>query len=289
VTPEQRDLVKNTIAKGATDEELKLYFYDCERRNVHPLDKLIHFTKRGGKYTPITSIDFMRSRAQETGECAGSDDAIFGDGPNGLEASVTVYRVVQGIRCPFTATARWAEYYPGDQQGMMWKKMPHTMLGKCAEALALRKGFPQQLAGLYSREEMDQAGAQPVVNRASPPSPPKIEGKPQTEIKLPPQSTKPPGAPSPIMADVTPSGGEPVISEPQRKRLFAIWKESGWEDKDFHAAMIDRFDIKSTKEIPKPMYEAVCNLAKVNPDDYFKSVTGSEDREPADQYEKAPF
>ena len=47
----------------------------------------------------------------------------------------------------------------------MWLKMPHTMLGKCAEALALRKGFPKQLAGLYAREEMEQAG--PVESVAS--------------------------------------------------------------------------------------------------------------------------
>ena len=160
VTDDQISLIRNTVAQGATENDLKLFFYDCQRRGVHPLDKLIHFTKRNGKYTPITSIDFMRGRAAETGEYAGNDDAAFGETfeekfPH--SATVTVYRIVQGQRCPFTATARWAEYVPNDNQAFMWKKMPYTMLGKCAEALALRKAFPQQLSGLYSSEEMDQA------------------------------------------------------------------------------------------------------------------------------------
>ncbi len=160
VTSEHLELIKRTVAAGATADELKLYLYDCARQGVHPLDKLIHFTKRGGKYTPITSIDFMRMRAADSGEYAGSDDASFLvgiDNPNGpTEAKVTVWRLVQGQRCSFTATARWSEYKPAED--FMWKRMPHTMLAKCAEALALRKGFPRQLAGLYAKEEMDQAG-----------------------------------------------------------------------------------------------------------------------------------
>jgi phage recombination protein Bet len=161
VTDEQLDLVRRTIAQGATDAELKLYLYDCARHGVHPLDRLLHFTKRGDRYTPVTSIDLMRMRAHDTGECLGISDAAFDQqlpppAPP-YAAVVTVKRLVQGQVAEFTATARWAEYYPGDAQGRMWKKMPHTMLGKCAEALALRKGFPKQLAGLYAREEMDQA------------------------------------------------------------------------------------------------------------------------------------
>lgn len=166
ITPEQMTLITKTVAVGATPDELKLYLYDCARQGVHPLDKLIHFTKRGGKYTPVTSIDFMRIQAADSGECLGISDPVFETdfmkpgATQPIAATVTVKRYVQGQIGEFTATARWAEYYPGDLSGKMWQKMPHTMLGKCAEALALRKGFPKQLAGLYAREEMDQAESQ---------------------------------------------------------------------------------------------------------------------------------
>lgn len=169
VTADQLELVKRTVAQGATADELKLFLYDCQRQRVHPLDKLIHFTvhktKSGDrKYTPVTSIDFMRIRAAETGEYAGSDDAVFVvDEMYPRAAQVTVWRLVQGQRCAFTATARWHEYKP-EMNDFMWRKMPHTMLAKCAEALALRKGFPRQLAGLYTSEELDQ-GDQGVAAR----------------------------------------------------------------------------------------------------------------------------
>lgn len=160
VTSDQLDLIKRTVANGATDAELKLFLFDCARRGVHPLDKLLHFTKRGGKYTPVTSIDFMRAQAAMSGEMAGNEDAVFHDtepGDDNFHASVTVYRLTDRQRFPYTATARWEEYCPPAGQDHMWQKMPHTMLGKCAEALALRKAFPQQLAGLYAKEELDQA------------------------------------------------------------------------------------------------------------------------------------
>lgn len=160
ITSSQVELITRTIAQGATPDELQLYFYDCKRRGVHPMDKKIHFTKRGGKYVPIVGIDFLREQAAKTGQCAGISDAEFVGTPKapGFASTVTVKRMVGGEVCEFTATARWEEYCPASGQDHMWQKMPHTMLAKCAEALALRKAFPgEEIGQLYIEEEMEQA------------------------------------------------------------------------------------------------------------------------------------
>lgn len=161
VTPDQIAVVQATVFPGSTKEELALYLHDCARQGVHPLDRLIHPSVRTNKgtrrYVAITSIDLMRSRADDTGQYAGNDDPVFSGAPksDGFTATTVVWKIVNGQRCPFPATARWSEYKPPDD--FMWQKMPHVMLGKVAEALALRKAFPRQLHGLYAREEMAQS------------------------------------------------------------------------------------------------------------------------------------
>jgi hypothetical protein len=113
--------------------------------------------------TVQVGIDGFRLVADRTGAYAGNDDPVYDDESKPQKATVAVYKIVGGMRCPFTATARWSQYYPGDKQGFMWNKMPHLMLGKCAEALALRKAFPAELSGLYTDDEMAQAGESQVV------------------------------------------------------------------------------------------------------------------------------
>ena len=173
-TPEQVEVLRNTVAKGATDPELEFFGMVCKRTGLDPFARQIHFIKRKGQVAFQTGIDGYRVTAHRTLEHAGTDDTVFGE-VGGIEvpaaggkkrtiehpksATVTVYRIVQGQRCAFTATARWAEYYPGEgDEGFMWRKMPYGQLGKCAEALALRKAFSAELAGVYTHEEMDQAG-----------------------------------------------------------------------------------------------------------------------------------
>jgi len=172
----QIDLIKTTVAKNATDDELKLFITVCRNTKLDPFVKQVHFVKRwdskAGREVGViqVGIDAFRSIAEMSENYAGSDDAVYKDEHEEVlaketievpgSATVSVYKLMSnGERYPFTATARWKEYYPGDKIGYMWRKMPFNQLGKCAEALALRKAFPKLLSGLYAPEEMDQGGA----------------------------------------------------------------------------------------------------------------------------------
>ncbi len=167
ITPAQVDLIKSQIAVGATNDELDLFLHVADKSGLDPLSKQIYFIKRSGKMTIQTAIDGFRSIADRTGQYISSEEPIFEEiGNNPVKATVTVGKVVQGVIGKFTASARWSEYYPGKSQGFMWDKMPHTMLGKCAEALALRKAFPSQLSGLYTGDEMAQAGKEGIPNQS---------------------------------------------------------------------------------------------------------------------------
>lgn len=164
---EQVELIKNQIAKDATTDELKLFLYHAKKTGLDPLAKQIYFQKRNSNVVFITSIDGYRLIAARTGEHAGTDDAIFDNEEEPAKATVTVYRIVGGQRVAFTASARWSEYCPQPPKDFLWKKMPCTMLSKCAESLALRKAFPNELSGMYTDTEMEQAD-QPIRHGSVP-------------------------------------------------------------------------------------------------------------------------
>jgi phage recombination protein Bet len=162
---EQVNLMTKTVAKGATIDELKLFLYTANKVGLDPLLRQIHFVKRrvkqpDGTYTEVgtiqVGIDGLRAIAERTKQYAGSDDIVYDDESktNPSKATATVYRIIGGQRVPFTATARWKEFAPTGKQSFMWAKMPYHMLGKVAEAQALRKAFPQDMSGLYIDEEL---------------------------------------------------------------------------------------------------------------------------------------
>lgn len=158
---EQVEILRKTLFKKFSDDEIQFALAVCSRTGLDPFSKQVHFRKQGDRddIVIITGIDGLRLTANRSMAYAGQDEPDFemGEKKYPVKATVTVYKIVQGVRCAFTGTARWEEFYPGDKQGFMWRKMPYTMLGKCAEAQALRKAFPAELSGIYSHEEMAQA------------------------------------------------------------------------------------------------------------------------------------
>lgn len=167
-TGEEIDLVKQTICRGATDTELALFLQQCKRTGLDPFSRQIHAVKRwdataGREVMSIqTGIDGFRLIAERTGKYAGNDDPVFDreDAPHPNKATVTVWKIVDGLRVPFSRSARWSEFVQtkkGGEVTRFWSKMPYLMLGKVAEALALRAAFPQELSGLYTSDEMQQA------------------------------------------------------------------------------------------------------------------------------------
>ena len=177
---DQVKLIKSTIAKGATDDELQLFLYQAQKTGLDPLARQIHFVKRANQMTIQTAIDGFRAIAARTGQHAGTSDGIF-EVQKGIDrpskATVVVKKIVQGIVSEFSATARWDEYFPGEKQGFMWKKMPYTMLEKCAEAKALRKAFPEDLSGMYTNDEMQQADKKDITPVKSKKTPKQIPTK----------------------------------------------------------------------------------------------------------------
>lgn len=71
--------------------------------------------------------------------------------------TVTVYAMINGIRCPFSATVVFAEYYPAVATGRdNYSKaatMPFNMIAKCARAKGLKMAFSDVLSGLHIEEE----------------------------------------------------------------------------------------------------------------------------------------
>ncbi|KAK2701935.1 hypothetical protein QYM36_019436 [Artemia franciscana] len=189
-SPEERALVEaaglvHTDAQSGTKTlaerpVVAAFLQHCARTGLDPIARQIYSIARKSKgqlkWQIQISIDGARLVAERTGQYEGQTTPEFTADGATLPAW-GVYR--RGFREALYAVALWDAYVQTKYNGEvsdMWSKMGPLMLAKCAEMLALRKAFPQDLSGLYTSEEMDQASSPshaPVSTEA--PAQPRVE------------------------------------------------------------------------------------------------------------------
>jgi phage recombination protein Bet len=165
------------IDGDVSDAELAAFLHECQRRKLDPFTRQIYLigrydSRKGRKvYRSQTSIDGFRLIARRAADKSGIDysyeDTIWFDEQGKRHeiwlsdkppAGAKVVVIRNGSR--FDAVARFGAYVQMDRNGNptgQWRNMADVMVAKCAEALALRKAFPEDLGGIYTEEEMAQA------------------------------------------------------------------------------------------------------------------------------------
>lgn len=146
----------------------------CARTGLDPTTKQIYAALMSGKWTVLVGVDGMRVVAQRSGDYQGqtpvewtADGKTWFDawlpelqggqkGDKPVAARVGILR--RGFAHPLMQVVTWAEFgmeprFKGDN----WGTRPAHMLGIRAESHALRKAFPNDLSGLYTPEDFDNA------------------------------------------------------------------------------------------------------------------------------------
>lgn len=189
-TPAQLNLIRQTDAKDCNDAEFNQYIEVSKALGLSPLRKQISaivFNKNKPdkrNMAIIVRIDGFRAIANRSGDYRPMDTAPIFDIDEALKSPTNPHGIVRcEVRCwkqygaewfPIVGEAYWDEFAPLEKEwgegpdgrraptgketlSATWAKMPRLMIAKVAESQALRRGWPEQLSGVYSDEEMERA------------------------------------------------------------------------------------------------------------------------------------
>ena len=165
-------VLRSSLYPGASDASIKLVIGYCKATGLDPMMKPVHIVPMWDKNSKsmrdviMPGIGKYRTDAARTGQLAGIGEPEFGPEVNyyGTTAPewcrVTVKRLIAGVERDFVAKEYWIENYAtagkdSDAPNNMWRKRPRGQIAKCAEAQALRKGFPEATGSEPTAEEME--------------------------------------------------------------------------------------------------------------------------------------
>jgi phage recombination protein Bet len=172
--------------KGATKADLAVFMHYCQKTGLDPFSRQIYGimrrVKENGQWTDKFTIQIgidgfrvIRDRvAERLGVTVEYEDTIWYDADGGAHkvwlwgeppAGCNVTVTKDGRRFPgvirFDSYAQRAKD-SGDLTGQ-WKTQPDHMIEKCAEAFALRRAFPNDLAGVYLEDELPPQDGPAVI------------------------------------------------------------------------------------------------------------------------------
>lgn len=244
-TPQQRAVLSHMGVENAPEEDLQVFAYVSQRTGLDPFARQIHMIGRnalmrgadgrevwGTKYTIQTGIDGYRligRRAADRARVAisvGAPEWAHEDGTwrpvwsnkwgRPVGARVTIMRGDS----PFTGVALFEEYAQTKRDGgltKMWSQRPAGQIAKCAEALAWRMAFPQDMQGVYVDDEMHQADNVTAV-----------------------REEKPTASASAATFSAIAKGADDAISDEQRAALTELFAEAGIPQRNQGAYITDK-------------------------------------------------
>jgi phage recombination protein Bet len=198
--------LKATVAQGLTDAEFLLFAEHCKSTRLNPFKRDVWAIKVNGRLQLMTGINGYWTTANRHDQFDGYEEGYISKdgqelpdtyaGNDYIGAWCKVHR--KDRKMPAKGVAFMAEYNKGHGN---WKTMPRVMIMKCAESIALRKAFPQELNGTYTAEEMPREY-----------EPPKDDGGNS-------------GAPAVVIADELPQPKEKTIHDRIIDRNTDRWNE----------------------------------------------------------------
>lgn len=259
-TPEEIALIHRTYMEGATADDVAIFVATCERTGLDPFARQImpssRNTQKNGQWvtlwTWLVTIDGLRKIAVDSGDYEGQEgpwwcgeDGVWHEvwtkkGPC-FAAKVLVHR--KGFRTGLSGIAKYDSYVQKKKDGQpnnVWANLGYHMTAKCAEALALRRAYPNEMAGLYTSDEMAQAGFEVPA-----------DPKPEVQTEEPAE---------PIIKGWTIEAQEQfaILAD----RLYTAFRDAG--KMGLHAAEAEkwrkRMSTLTAPEVLKPMEEHVAKL-----------------------------
>lgn len=173
------EMLKATVAKGATDPEFQAFAAYCQSTGLNPIKKEAwcvvvpekEWTHEGKKHKRerqlqiMTGINGYVEIANKHPQFDGLEKGLIDKEGNLVSLSYPksdfigawcrVYR--KDRRRPTEEHALLSEYDQKDRQNKSsgrWASAKRSQILKCAESLALRRAFPQELNGTYTADEM---------------------------------------------------------------------------------------------------------------------------------------